>query len=274
LIYRLVHYHDPIPDIDIDLRAREKQLWKPLLRVFHQNGPKAFDVLDKVVTEYVEEYRQQKSHTQTAFLVRMISELGEEKSGLTLAISDIWNKYKEKLPGGEEIGKTSYRSNEYGDMSQKRLSELLRDQFKARPPKHHGDRRQLVFDKTALDRMKQKYRININKNNAGTDGTDGSDIGLDIHLSEVNSDSKTSKNIEGNVNTSSQRRQADTNQIQQNTDQSSVTPDNASQASQVSQTQTDDNNSSNKKNDPDAYWTKGKWERQLTKGGITNAFVL
>jgi hypothetical protein len=88
LIYRLVHYHDPIPDINVDLRAREKQLWKPLLRVFHQNGPKAFDVLEKVVTEYVEEYRQQKSHTQTAFLVRMISELGEEKSGLTLAISD------------------------------------------------------------------------------------------------------------------------------------------------------------------------------------------
>ena len=44
-----------IPDIDVDLRAREKQLWKPLLRVFHKNGPKAFDVLDKVVTEYVEE---------------------------------------------------------------------------------------------------------------------------------------------------------------------------------------------------------------------------
>jgi hypothetical protein len=133
----------------------------------------------------------------------MISELGEEKGGLTLAISDIWNKYKEKLLGGEEIGKTSYRSNEYGDMSQKRLSELLRDQFKARPPKHHGDKRQLVFDKTALDRMKQKYRINVNKNNAGTDGTDGTDTGLDRHLSEGNSDSKISKNTEENINNSS-----------------------------------------------------------------------
>jgi hypothetical protein len=269
LIYRLVHCHDPIPDIDVDLQAREKQLWKPLLRVFHQNGPKAFDILNKVVTEYVEEYRQQKSHTQTAFLVRMISELVKEKGGLTLAISDIWNKYKEKLHGGEEIGKTSYRSNEYGDMSQKRLSELLRDQFKARPPKHHGDKRQLVFDKTALDRMKQKYRINLNKNNAGMDGTDGTDIGLDRHLSEENSDSKTSKNTEENTNNYSKSEQTDTNQVQQNTDQGSVISDNSSQVSHVSQT--DDRNSSiggvtsGKNNDPDTYWTKGKWRDNLPK---------
>ena len=74
LTYRLVHHRDPIPDIDVDLRAREKQLWKPLLRVF-QNGPVAYNTLKKVVVEYIKEYREQRSHTHTAFLVRMISDL-------------------------------------------------------------------------------------------------------------------------------------------------------------------------------------------------------
>ena len=119
--------------------------------------------------------------------------------------------------------------------------------------------------------MKQKYRINVNKNNAGTDGIDGTDIGLDRHLSERNSDSKSSKNTEENINNSSKNKQADTNQIQQNTDQSSVTPDNASQASQASQTQTDDNNSSSKNNDPHAYWTKGKWRENLKSEEDKNA---
>jgi hypothetical protein len=71
------------------------------------------------------------------------------------------------------IGKTSYTSPEYGEMSQKRLSELLRDQFKAMPPKRHGDKRQLVFDKTVLDRMLEKYRINIKDIDSGTMGRMG-----------------------------------------------------------------------------------------------------
>jgi hypothetical protein len=34
LIYRILHYHNPIPNIDTGLKSREKQLWNPLLRVF------------------------------------------------------------------------------------------------------------------------------------------------------------------------------------------------------------------------------------------------
>jgi hypothetical protein len=263
LIYRLIHYHDPIPDIDVQLQAREKQLWKPLLRVF-QNSPKAYDTLKKVAQEFIKEYREQKSNTHIAFLVRMVSDLVKEKGSLVLAISDIWKRYKEQLPDGEELGKTSYRSNEYGEMSQKRLSELLRDQFKARPPKHHGDKRQLVFDKTVLDCMVKKYRINIEDiDSGGTDGTHRTDVGLDRHLSEQNTDTETSLNNGENTN-SSKNEETDT---PQNTgDQGSVTPDNASQVSQLSQTGTDDNNvDSRKNNDPDAYWTKGKWRDNLPK---------
>jgi hypothetical protein len=257
LIYRLIHYHDPIPDIDVQLQAREKQLWKPLLRVF-QNSPKAYDILNKVANEFIKEYREQKSHTHTAFLVRIVSDLVQKNGSLVLAISDIWNKYKEMLPGGEEIGKTSYTSNEYGEMSQKRLSELLRDQFKARLPKHHGDKRHLVFDKTVLDRMVEKYRINIKDiDTNGTDGTHGTDVGLDRHLSEENSDTESSKNTEQSINSSSKNEEIHT---QQNTDQGSVISDNASQASHVSQTRTDENNCT------DAYWTKGKWRDNLPKG--------
>jgi hypothetical protein len=160
LIYRLLHYHDPIPTIDTKLQAREKQLWNPLLRVF-QSSAKTYDMLRKFAIEYVKESREQKSHSHTAFMLNVIIELQLEYQGrLTLRSSDIWEKYKQLLPEGEETGKTSYRSAEFGDMSQKPLNEILQDQFKAKPPKHTGNKRELVF-KTILDRMRQKYRINL-----------------------------------------------------------------------------------------------------------------
>jgi hypothetical protein len=158
-------------------------------------------------------------------------------------------------------------------MSQKRLSELLRDQFKARPPKHHGDKRQLAFDKTALDRMVEKYRINIKDIDSGTDGTDGTDVGLDRHLSEQNTDSKPSKNMEENTDNSSKNEETDANRTEKNNDQASGVSDNASHVSHVSQaSQTDkdytDSSSSSPtvmNNDPDAYWKKGKWRENLPK---------
>jgi hypothetical protein len=214
LIYRLVHYHDPILDIDVQLQAREKQLWKPLLRVF-QNSPNTFDILKKVATGYIKESREQKSHTQTAFLVRMISDLVKEKNTYTLATSDIWKRYIELLPEGEQIGKSSYKSNEYGDMSQKRLNELLRDQFKARPPRHTRNVRELVFDKIALDRMKQKYRIN-SKNKSETDESDETDISLDKHMSEQNSNKKTTEKEEENPNNSIKNEENEANYNHEN----------------------------------------------------------
>jgi hypothetical protein len=149
LIYRLLHYHEQIPNIKTEFRGRERQLWNPLLRVF-QNTPTTFNTIKKVIVEFVNQYREEKFHTQTAFLVRMISNLVKEK-GYTLGSSEIWDKYIKELPGGELIGKTTYTSPEYGEMSHKRLNHLLQDQFKARPPRHTAKKRELVFDKTTLD---------------------------------------------------------------------------------------------------------------------------
>lgn len=63
------------------------------------------------------------------------------------------------IPDGEEIGKNTYRSPQFGDMSLNKLVPILKEQFKAKPPGHTDKKRELVFDKTILDRMRQKYRL-------------------------------------------------------------------------------------------------------------------
>jgi hypothetical protein len=196
LIYRLIYHHKPIPDIKVKLQGREKQLWKPLLRSFHDDGPNTYELLNKIVIEYVEKHREQKSHTHTPFVVRLILHLIEniKEPDKKLETSDIWQSYKDSLTG-EETGKTTYRSNEFGEMSQKRLTELLMQQFKARRPKHNANHKELIFDKTVLDNMRQKYRIKLG-GSLDADESDDADISLDAHISNESSDNKYSKSTE------------------------------------------------------------------------------
>jgi len=94
LIYRLIHYHDPIRDIDVGYMAREKQLWKPLLRVFQNTS--TFVKLKQVALEFIRESREQKSHSHTAFIVNMILDLIEENTQADnrykLGVAEIWKK--------------------------------------------------------------------------------------------------------------------------------------------------------------------------------------
>ena len=73
LVYKLLHYYDKIPNIKINLKNREKQLFKPLLRVFQDS--KIFDTILKTVSVFVGEKRQARSHTLTAFLCELVSDL-------------------------------------------------------------------------------------------------------------------------------------------------------------------------------------------------------
>ena len=36
LIYRLIHFADPITDIDIGLQGRDKELCKPIIQLFYK----------------------------------------------------------------------------------------------------------------------------------------------------------------------------------------------------------------------------------------------
>ena len=265
LIYRLSRHHKPIPDIKVKLQGREKQLWKPLLRSFHDDGPNTYELLNKVVIEYVEKHREQKSHTHTAFVVRLILHLIEniKEPDKKLETSAIWQAYKDSLTG-EETGKTTYRSNEFGEMSQKKLTELLMQQFKASRPKHNANHKELIFDKTVLDNMRQKYRIKLGGSLDAdeSDESDDADISLDAHMSEESRDNKSSENIEENDRNSLKNEQTDTNYIQQYDVKVARDDNNPTQATQA--TQTDSSKISND-NDPDAYWTKGKWRDGLPK---------
>ena len=57
LIYRLQHFHKKIPNIYINLKNREKQLFKPILRIFQ--GTRIQETLRDILTEFVNKKRRE-----------------------------------------------------------------------------------------------------------------------------------------------------------------------------------------------------------------------
>jgi len=185
LIYRLEHYGEKLSDIKTNLQNREKQLFKPVLRIFHDTSVLA-EILP-VISKYVSQKREANANTLYAFLYRVIKSLIQKEDNYEIESKVIWETITdpEVLPGGFIPNKPlSYDTVEFGPISQKGIIETCKDVFGATKSKHHGTSNKLVFDLNKLNRLGKIYDISLDvkvKEN-GEDGEDGIDVGLDKHL--------------------------------------------------------------------------------------------
>ena len=59
LVYRILHYDDQIPDLELSTKNRDKQLCKPLLRLF--NNTKAQDEIITSLSKFLAEKKEQET---------------------------------------------------------------------------------------------------------------------------------------------------------------------------------------------------------------------
>ena len=185
LIYRLLHFNYKIPNIKLNIENREKQLFKPVLRIF-QDTEKLKELLP-IVSKYVSQKREGNINTLYAFLYRTITDLIKAQDTTELESSLIWNYIMEVLPG-EEIPhkKLSYESSEFGTISQKGIIEIFMQVFGAQRSLNRREKRKLLFDMDKLQRLGKVYNLSmeIKVGPSMTDVTDVTDIGLDKHLKD------------------------------------------------------------------------------------------
>jgi hypothetical protein len=98
LVYRLWHYYDEIPNVELNIKDREKQLFKSTFRVF-QNSHKALQELKIGINKYLSEYRQRRSNTFHAFLYKVVTDLIKTEKTFELKTALIWTKLKDELHG-------------------------------------------------------------------------------------------------------------------------------------------------------------------------------
>ena len=154
LIYRLLHFNDSIPDIELNIKNRDKQLAKPLIRLF-QNSVAVNEIAD-TLSKLLSEKRQRKTNTLEARLYSIILDLVQEK-GPNLENRDIWISVLMNIEGSEIPNRPqSYDTEEFYIISKKKITRILVDRFGA-IEKSDGKNRYLIFNIETLNKLATNY---------------------------------------------------------------------------------------------------------------------
>jgi hypothetical protein len=169
--YRLLHYHEPIPDIGgiKGIFGRDRELIKPLIRLFKAHGDtESLDIVKETLHYFVKERNQETTDSFVATVYHLIRKLIDNSSnGYEFRFSDIRDYVREQLDGEnletatDEDGKTvtgSFRTDLFGEISTKRLAWTLRKLGGVSARDKSGSTRVWKFDSKTLDRFSTVYR--------------------------------------------------------------------------------------------------------------------
>jgi hypothetical protein len=192
--HRQIHWFEPVPAVKIALRGREKQLFGPLIRMYHNEN--VWPELKSMIRNYIYERRERHLDTLNAYLYGLVKRLIKSKNSFEL-ISEIWQQLKDELVGNPLPNKPlSFDTERYGVISQSSVTKTLIEVFGACKPKHHGNVNTLIFNEEKLDRAGMTYEISIETVDSGIVGIDGDDkYGMDKFVENDHSTSASSTDV-------------------------------------------------------------------------------
>ena len=168
LAYRMIHFYKPFPDIDTNLKNREKQLFKPLLRIFQGTTPQ--EELRVILQSLVNKKRRKNNNSLLSFLYRQINELIERQRAMgdrvtnpnILSFSAIWKfiTNPEINPGKENPHKSGYDSDDFGPFTKTEIGSSIKSLGGSLPEKKRSTRQYLYTDET-LSHLAFNFRYNI-----------------------------------------------------------------------------------------------------------------
>jgi hypothetical protein len=177
LIYRLVHFKDPIPDIDINVQRRNKELCKPCIQLFY--GTSVQETIEQTFQTFLDIKNSKRARSLEAILIPVIIALVEGE-GNQVSSSRIWEFIKENIDG-ESYGSDEYHIADH-ILYRTTVTKLLEDKFGAEPPKHTKRGSVVVFNLDKLRKIQKSYDIDVsikttpkNVSNGEGDSGDGSD---------------------------------------------------------------------------------------------------
>jgi hypothetical protein len=156
LIYRLIHFKDPIPDIDINVQRRNKELCKPCIQLFY--GAPVQQKIEQTFQTFLDIKNSKRARSLEAILIPVIIELVENE-GKQVSSSRIWEFIKENI-SGESYGSDEYHIADY-TLYRTTVTKLLEDKFGAEPPRHTKKGSIVVFSLEKLRKIQKSYDIEV-----------------------------------------------------------------------------------------------------------------
>ena len=87
-MYRIIHFNEKIPDIPLNIVNRERQLFKPILRVFQKT--ETMKELFPVISEYINQKRAANANSLHAYVYDRVVDLIKNEGKYELESKTIW----------------------------------------------------------------------------------------------------------------------------------------------------------------------------------------
>jgi hypothetical protein len=168
LSFRVEHFKDPLPEVDIGLDGRDKELCKPLLQLFYGLGASedTLSEIEKALKHFLDIKNNRKDDSLEArvypIIVDIVSKYGNENSTsllwdhITGSIGGYFDKYLDK-EGNECIKNPNvFHTLDSGNLYRISTIRMIRDKFGAEM-KHKNTGNVLVFDPNHLVRAGKIY---------------------------------------------------------------------------------------------------------------------
>jgi hypothetical protein len=189
LVYRLLHYSNPVPNVKLTIKNRDKQLCKPLIRLFRYT--RAVRELKQSLSRLLSEKKERKANTVDARVYTALTGLAEkevereraqeqkqaslDKDTVILPFGSIWDALMKEVEGTTSPkNPRSMETAEYGLISQQSIGSILRDRFGCEDARDNKTKK-LRFSRAKLEKLGTNYssldKIEIIEEASKTEGT-------------------------------------------------------------------------------------------------------
>jgi hypothetical protein len=167
LIYRLRHFKDLIPDLQIGVEGRDKELVKHSIQLF--NGCKCLKEVIETLQKFLDIKNEKKESSIESVLLKVVETL-VKFNGPKISSKSIWNDLMQEIPGIlNEKNPNEYHTDDYGTIYRtSTLSSYLGDSFGG-VVKHTKKGNDWIFDPKTIKRLvkEDRTRIKIKKMGEG-----------------------------------------------------------------------------------------------------------
>jgi hypothetical protein len=159
LVYRLIHFEDAIPDIDIGIEGREKELTKPIIQIFYNS--QAQSEVEATLQYFLKLKTEKKEITLEPVLYPIVLNLVAQscRPDKEISVAEIWEQLRATIDGHYDEKKPhEYQTLEYGTIYNNTISNILEHTFGGRP-KHRTFGNTFIFDLEELTRVGKAYNL-------------------------------------------------------------------------------------------------------------------
>jgi hypothetical protein len=130
LVYRLIHFNDTIPDLDVGVIRRNKELCKPYIRLFY--GSKSQKEVEQTFQTLLDIKSEKKSINIELILIPPLVDLVESNGTALIPSRDVWSFLKSNFDPNNELEYDKIAISDY-TVYKTTITRILEDKFGAKP---------------------------------------------------------------------------------------------------------------------------------------------